>query len=57
MSDNAISEKDTRVPDEHTQTRILRFTVGVIIAVMLAAWINWPLAFVAPVFTAKVPYR
>lgn len=46
MSDNAIMEP-------LVQRRILRFTVGVILAVFLAALINWPLAFVAPVFTAK----
>ncbi|NOH80410.1 DUF2955 domain-containing protein [Vibrio sp. RE86] len=46
MSDNVIIEP-------LVQRRILRFTVGVILAVFLAAWINWPLAFVAPVFTAK----
>lgn len=48
MSDNSVN-----VPDAHAQTRILRFTLGVTIAVLLAAWINWPLAFVGPVFTAK----
>lgn len=46
MSDNVIL-------DEQVQRRILRFTVGVTISVFIAAWINWPLAFVAPVFTAK----
>mgnify|MGYP005673435415 FL=1 len=39
--------------DNVTQRRILRFTIGVGLAVFLAAWINWQLAFVAPVFTAK----
>ncbi|HDM8187984.1 TPA: DUF2955 domain-containing protein [Vibrio harveyi] len=39
--------------DNATQRRILRFTIGVGLAVLLAAWINWQLAFVAPVFTAK----
>ncbi|CAE6924460.1 hypothetical protein ACOMICROBIO_GDFFDHBD_02189 [Vibrio sp. B1REV9] len=39
--------------DNATQRRILRFTIGVSLAVFLAAWINWSLAFVAPVFTAK----
>ncbi|EPP5331380.1 DUF2955 domain-containing protein [Vibrio harveyi] len=39
--------------DNATQRRILRFTIGVGLAVFLAAWINWQLAFVAPVFTAK----
>lgn len=35
------------------QTKVIRFTVGVGLAVFLAALINWPLAFGAPVFTAK----
>ncbi|MDK9783146.1 DUF2955 domain-containing protein [Vibrio sp. B172a] len=39
--------------DNATQRRTLRFTIGVGLAVFLAAWINWQLAFVAPVFTAK----
>lgn len=39
--------------DNATQRRILRFTIGVGLSVFLAAWINWQLAFVAPVFTAK----
>ncbi|WP_418103288.1 DUF2955 domain-containing protein [Vibrio harveyi] len=39
--------------DNATQRRILRFTIGLGLAVFLAAWINWQLAFVAPVFTAK----
>ncbi|WP_394256464.1 DUF2955 domain-containing protein [Vibrio harveyi] len=39
--------------DNATQRRILRFTIGVGLVVFLAAWINWQLAFVAPVFTAK----
>lgn len=46
-----MSDKD-RI-DNATQRRILRFTIGVSLAVFLAAWINWSLAFVAPVFTAK----
>ncbi|MFN1598232.1 DUF2955 domain-containing protein [Vibrio harveyi] len=46
MSDNVSIENAT-------QRRILRFTIGVGLAVFLAAWINWQLAFVAPVFTAK----
>ncbi|YCO02175.1 DUF2955 domain-containing protein [Vibrio sp. VNB-15] len=46
MSDNVCI-------DNATQRRILRFTMGVGLAVFLAAWINWQLAFVAPVFTAK----
>ena len=44
---------DKPILDQQTQQRILRYTVGVTLAVFLAAWINWPLAFVAPVFTAK----
>lgn len=35
------------------QTRILRFMCGVALATFLAAWFDWPLAFVAPIFTAK----
>ncbi|MGR5134546.1 DUF2955 domain-containing protein [Vibrio alfacsensis] len=46
MSDNL--RLDTAI-----QRRILRFTIGVGLAVFLAAWLNWALAFVAPVFTAK----
>lgn len=41
------------IEDPRVQTKILRYTVGVGLAVFLAAWINWPLAFVAPVFVAK----
>lgn len=46
MSANTI--EDTRL-----QVKIIRYTVGVGLAVFLAAWIDWPLAFVAPVFVAK----
>jgi hypothetical protein len=46
MSDNSIDSA-------HVQTKILRYTVGVGVAVFLSVLINWPLAFVAPVFTAK----
>lgn len=46
MSDNLIE-------DPRVQTKILRYTVGVGLAVFLAALIDWPLAFVAPVFVAK----
>lgn len=46
MSANSI--EDTRL-----QVKIIRYTVGVGLAVFLAAWIDWPLAFVAPVFVAK----
>ncbi|MCG9786930.1 DUF2955 domain-containing protein [Vibrio mediterranei] len=38
---------------DNTQNRVLRFTLGVGIATFLAAWIDWPLAFVTPIFTAK----
>ncbi|MBW3697745.1 DUF2955 domain-containing protein [Vibrio sp. T187] len=46
MSDSVI--ENTRI-----QTKIIRYTVAVGVAVFLAAWIDWPLAFVAPVFVAK----
>lgn len=46
MSDNLIE-------DPRIQTKILRYTVGVGLAVFLSALIDWPLAFVAPVFVAK----
>ncbi|MGF1695144.1 DUF2955 domain-containing protein [Vibrio lamellibrachiae] len=46
MSDNLIDQPQV-------QTKILRYTIGVGIAVFLAALIDWPLAFVAPVFVAK----
>jgi len=46
MSASAI--EDTRL-----QVKIIRYTIGVGVAVFLAAWIDWPLAFVAPVFVAK----
>jgi hypothetical protein len=35
------------------QTKVLRFTVGVGLAVLFASLLNWPLAFGAPIFTAK----
>lgn len=59
MSDKAmVSETSTgaSVTDtltEATQVRILRFTVGVGLAVFLAAWLEWDLAHIAPVLTAK----
>ncbi|MCK6263522.1 DUF2955 domain-containing protein [Vibrio sp. ZSDE26] len=46
MSDNLIEQPQV-------QTKILRYTIGVGVAVFLAALIDWPLAFVAPVFVAK----
>ncbi|MEJ2765385.1 DUF2955 domain-containing protein [Photobacterium sp. MCCC 1A19761] len=43
----------TEALTEATQIRILRFTVGVGLAVFLAAWLDWDLAHIAPVLTAK----
>ncbi|MEW6997709.1 DUF2955 domain-containing protein [Colwelliaceae bacterium BS250] len=41
----------------HQQTddaiRIIRFTIGVTIAIAIAFGFNWPLAFIAPVFVTK----
>ncbi|WP_068544826.1 DUF2955 domain-containing protein [Thalassotalea crassostreae] len=52
---------------QHTDDtiRIIRFTVGVTLAVAIAFWFNWPLAFITPVFVtkflgnraAKVPFK
>ncbi len=56
MSDSSTNEAQSGVNSElsdATQNRILRFTIGVALATFLAAWIDWPLAFVAPIFTAK----
>ncbi|MGF1749584.1 DUF2955 domain-containing protein [Vibrio cionasavignyae] len=59
MSDNVESrshspELVSRLLETRLQeTRIFRFAFGVGIATFLAAWIDWPLAFVAPIFTAK----
>ncbi|MCL9776774.1 DUF2955 domain-containing protein [Vibrio methylphosphonaticus] len=54
MSDN---DESTTLRSEPApwlvETRILRFTLGVGIATFLAAWIDWPLAFITPIFTAK----
>jgi hypothetical protein len=44
---------DSLIENTRIQTKIIRYTVGVGLAVFLAAWIDWPLAFVAPVFVAK----
>ncbi|KOO15603.1 hypothetical protein AKJ18_05495 [Vibrio xuii] len=44
---------DSAIEDTRLQVKIIRYTVGVGLAVFLAAWIDWPLAFVAPVFVAK----
>lgn len=56
MSDSSTNEAQsvaTSGLSDATQNRILRFTIGVALATFLAAWIDWPLAFVAPIFTAK----
>ncbi|GAL36561.1 putative membrane protein [Vibrio maritimus] len=56
MSDSSTNEAKSDVTSglsDATQNRILRFTIGVALATFLAAWIDWPLAFVAPIFTAK----
>ncbi|WP_234495975.1 DUF2955 domain-containing protein [Vibrio maritimus] len=53
MSGKILSGQATKVLPAAVQTRILRFTLGVALATFLAAWIDWPLAFVAPIFTAK----
>lgn len=49
-----ITILDTKL---HKQTperiRIIRFTVGLTLAVAIAFWFNWPLAFISAVFTAK----
>lgn len=39
--------------NKQVQVKIIRYTVGVGLAVLLSALFNWPLAFVAPVFVAK----
>ncbi|WP_295890733.1 DUF2955 domain-containing protein [uncultured Vibrio sp.] len=44
---------DKLIEDPRIQVKIIRYTVGVGLAVFLAALIDWPLAFVAPVFVAK----
>ncbi|QBF81826.1 DUF2955 domain-containing protein [Shewanella maritima] len=46
MQDNAQTQRQLELS-------IFRYAFGVGLAVFLAAWIDWPLAFVAPVFTAK----
>lgn len=56
MSDSSTNEARNGVTSglsDAIQNRILRFTIGVALATFLAAWIDWPLAFVAPIFTAK----
>ena len=47
MSDNCV------IDNKQVQVKIIRYTVGVGLAVLLSALFNWPLAFVAPVFVAK----
>lgn len=39
--------------NEMQERRILRYTAAVGLATFLAVWFNWPLAFCAPLFTAK----
>ena len=54
MSDNV--ESTALAPESVAwclETRILRFALGVGLATFLAAWIDWPLAFITPIFTAK----
>ncbi|GIC78225.1 DUF2955 domain-containing protein [Moritella sp. F3] len=51
MSDNMNS--NSALANNQIQIRVMRYTVGVGLAVFLAALFNWPLAFVAPVFVAK----
>lgn len=46
MSDNMLAQRSY-------QTKVIRFTVGVGLAVLLAALFNWPFAYGTPVFTAK----
>lgn len=42
------------VSQDQTSIRIFRFSIGVTIAVALAYGINWPLAFLLPVFTSII---
>ncbi|MGF1786692.1 DUF2955 domain-containing protein [Photobacterium swingsii] len=56
MSDNSLAVSTSSpdpLEDARVQTKIIRYTVGVGVAVFLAALIDWPLAFVAPIFVAK----
>jgi hypothetical protein len=39
--------------DGQLDARIFRFAIGVGLATLLAAWIDWPLAFITPILTAK----
>ncbi|WP_439651414.1 DUF2955 domain-containing protein [Photobacterium atrarenae] len=52
-SDTSTAASVADVLTEATQVRVLRFTVGVGLAVFLAAWLEWDLAHIAPVLTAK----
>lgn len=45
--------QDNLAAQSEAQRRTIRFILGVAISVFLAAYFNWGLAFVAPVFTAK----
>jgi len=42
------------VSQDQTSVRVFRFAVGVTISVALAYGINWPLAFLMPVFTSLI---
>ncbi|WP_232784219.1 DUF2955 domain-containing protein [Moritella sp. Urea-trap-13] len=56
MSDNMLDKDildNSVIDNKQVQVRIIRYTVGVGLAVLLAALFNWPLAFVSPVFVAK----
>lgn len=38
---------------DENEIRVLRFFVGVLIAIILAFAVNWPFAFITPIFVAK----
>lgn len=42
------------ISEDQTRIRVLRFAIGVTIAVALAYGINWPLAFLMPVLTSVI---
>lgn len=48
-----MSVKAVATEEEILRRRILRFTIGMTLAVGITAIFNWPLAYVAPVFLAK----
>ncbi|MCL1141781.1 DUF2955 domain-containing protein [Shewanella gaetbuli] len=58
MSDNAAAQdssnaKNTELVEVIYTRRVLRFTLGVGIAVAISAFFEWQLAFILPVFVAK----